>query len=277
MVVPYEHQSSLAALEPEIAHELMDLTQRTERALGRVYQSGWLQYGAESGQGRGGGRDRASASACAAALGRGYELYDRDFGDAGVAGGFAGDLAAASRGVCSGGPGGIMAGHDSTEMFCRQTASKHVRAWAERVDNKGVCDFPCSGSCRTLRALVNLSLRELPDGNEYQRKTRYRAASKPGADKQAEEHAGEPAYLSGKRAATGTRGRAPDRREPLVTAASAGAEYRKRLGQEASGVGARTARDRIVHEGAVGTRCPRRADRSNGYTSGSGEVSSLSE
>jgi ATP adenylyltransferase len=108
MVVPYEHQSSLAALAPEIAHDLMDLTQRTERALGRVYSPDGFNMGLNLGK----------------AVGRGYELYDRDCGDAGSAGGFAGDLAAASRGVCGGGPDGLVAGHDSIEILCTKLHPK---------------------------------------------------------------------------------------------------------------------------------------------------------
>jgi ATP adenylyltransferase len=55
MVVPYQHQSSLAALGPEIAHELMDLTQRTERALGRVYSPDGFNMGLNLGQAAGAG------------------------------------------------------------------------------------------------------------------------------------------------------------------------------------------------------------------------------
>ncbi len=55
MVVPYQHQNSLAALEPEIAHELMDLTQRTERALGRVYSPDGFNMGLNLGQAAGAG------------------------------------------------------------------------------------------------------------------------------------------------------------------------------------------------------------------------------
>jgi len=38
MVMPYAHLDRLAALPVESAHELMDLAQRTERALDRVYK-----------------------------------------------------------------------------------------------------------------------------------------------------------------------------------------------------------------------------------------------
>jgi len=55
MVVPYEHQSSLAALRPEIAHELMDLTQRSERAMGRVYSPDGFNMGLNLGKAAGAG------------------------------------------------------------------------------------------------------------------------------------------------------------------------------------------------------------------------------
>jgi len=55
MMVPYEHQSSLAALRPEIAHELMDLTQRSERAMGRVYSPDGFNMGLNLGKAAGAG------------------------------------------------------------------------------------------------------------------------------------------------------------------------------------------------------------------------------
>jgi ATP adenylyltransferase len=55
MVVPYEHQASLAALDPAIAHELMDLTQRSERALNRVYGPDGFNMGLNLGKAAGAG------------------------------------------------------------------------------------------------------------------------------------------------------------------------------------------------------------------------------
>jgi ATP adenylyltransferase len=55
MVVPYEHQGSLAALEPAIANELMDLTRRAERALGRVYRPDGFNMGLNLGKAAGAG------------------------------------------------------------------------------------------------------------------------------------------------------------------------------------------------------------------------------
>jgi ATP adenylyltransferase len=55
MVVPYEHQPSLAALPPETAHELMDLAQRSERALTEVYQPDGFNFGLNLGKSAGAG------------------------------------------------------------------------------------------------------------------------------------------------------------------------------------------------------------------------------
>ena len=55
MVVPYQHQGSLAALEPEIAHELMDLAQGAERALGAVYCPNGFNLGLNLGKAAGAG------------------------------------------------------------------------------------------------------------------------------------------------------------------------------------------------------------------------------
>ena len=55
MVVPYEHQASLAALDPAIAHELMDLTQRAEKALNRVYGPEGFNMGLNLGKAAGAG------------------------------------------------------------------------------------------------------------------------------------------------------------------------------------------------------------------------------
>ncbi len=55
MVLPYEHQSSLAALAPGIAHALMDHAQRAERALRRVYTPDGLNLGMNLGAAAGAG------------------------------------------------------------------------------------------------------------------------------------------------------------------------------------------------------------------------------
>jgi len=55
MVVPYEHESSLAALPAEAATELMLLTRRAERVLRNVYQPGGLNLGLNLGESAGAG------------------------------------------------------------------------------------------------------------------------------------------------------------------------------------------------------------------------------
>lgn len=55
MVVPYEHQSSLAALPGEAAREMMDLAQQAERALASVYQPDGFNLGMNLGKSAGAG------------------------------------------------------------------------------------------------------------------------------------------------------------------------------------------------------------------------------
>ncbi len=55
MVVPYAHLSSLAALDAEIAHELVDLAQQSERALQEVYHPHGFNMGLNLGQAAGAG------------------------------------------------------------------------------------------------------------------------------------------------------------------------------------------------------------------------------
>ncbi len=55
MVVPYEHQPSLAGLPPETAHELMGLAQRSELALTKVYQPDGFNFGLNLGKSAGAG------------------------------------------------------------------------------------------------------------------------------------------------------------------------------------------------------------------------------
>lgn len=55
MAMPYAHLDRLAALPKEAAHELMDLAQRTERALDRVYGPQGFNFGMNVGQSAGAG------------------------------------------------------------------------------------------------------------------------------------------------------------------------------------------------------------------------------
>lgn len=55
MVVPYEHQSSLAAVEPATAHEMMDLAQRTETILAAAYHPDGFNIGLNLGRSAGAG------------------------------------------------------------------------------------------------------------------------------------------------------------------------------------------------------------------------------
>ena len=55
MVVPYDHQSSLAALPAETAREMMDLAQRVERVLAGLYQPDGFNIGLNLGKAAGAG------------------------------------------------------------------------------------------------------------------------------------------------------------------------------------------------------------------------------
>jgi ATP adenylyltransferase len=55
MVMPYAHLDRLAALPAEAAHELMDLAQKTERALDRIYQPHGFNFGMNVGRSAGAG------------------------------------------------------------------------------------------------------------------------------------------------------------------------------------------------------------------------------
>ena len=55
MVVPYRHEGSLAVLDPPEAHELMDLAQRTERVLKKVYTPQGINLGMNLGKAAGAG------------------------------------------------------------------------------------------------------------------------------------------------------------------------------------------------------------------------------
>lgn len=55
MAMPYAHLDRLAALPAETAHELMDIAQRTERALERVYHPDGFNFGFNIGQSAGAG------------------------------------------------------------------------------------------------------------------------------------------------------------------------------------------------------------------------------
>jgi ATP adenylyltransferase len=55
MVLPYEHQASLAALSSETAHELINLAQRSECALASVYTPDGYNFGLNLGRAAGAG------------------------------------------------------------------------------------------------------------------------------------------------------------------------------------------------------------------------------
>jgi ATP adenylyltransferase len=55
MVIPHVHEASLAALPVETAHELMDLAQKTERALTVLYMPHGINFGLNLGQAAGAG------------------------------------------------------------------------------------------------------------------------------------------------------------------------------------------------------------------------------
>jgi len=55
MVVPYPHESSLAALSPAAAHEIMDIAQQTERVLAELYSPHGMNFGLNLGKAAGAG------------------------------------------------------------------------------------------------------------------------------------------------------------------------------------------------------------------------------
>lgn len=55
MVLPYAHLDRLAAVPVETAHELMDLAQRTERVLEKLYRPHGLNFGLNLGEAAGAG------------------------------------------------------------------------------------------------------------------------------------------------------------------------------------------------------------------------------
>jgi ATP adenylyltransferase len=55
MVMPFAHLDRLAALPPDAAHELIELAQRTERALEKVYSPHGFNFGLNVGQAAGAG------------------------------------------------------------------------------------------------------------------------------------------------------------------------------------------------------------------------------
>lgn len=55
MVMPYAHLDRLAKMPTETAHELMDLAQRTEQVLERVYRPHGLNFGLNLGEAAGAG------------------------------------------------------------------------------------------------------------------------------------------------------------------------------------------------------------------------------
>ena len=55
MIMPYAHLDRLALVPPEAAHEIMDLAQRTEGILNRVYQPDGFNFGLNLGRAAGAG------------------------------------------------------------------------------------------------------------------------------------------------------------------------------------------------------------------------------
>jgi len=55
MVIPYLHEASLAALPTATTHEMMDLTQKTERALRSLYKPHGINFGMNLGEAAGAG------------------------------------------------------------------------------------------------------------------------------------------------------------------------------------------------------------------------------
>ncbi|MGB0124727.1 MAG: HIT domain-containing protein [Silvibacterium sp.] len=55
MIVPYEHQASLAALPPEAANELMEMAQQSERVFAQVYRPDGVNLGLNLGKAAGAG------------------------------------------------------------------------------------------------------------------------------------------------------------------------------------------------------------------------------
>jgi ATP adenylyltransferase len=55
MVVPYQHESSLAALAAPIAHEIMDIARQTESVLAELYHPHGMNFGLNLGKAAGAG------------------------------------------------------------------------------------------------------------------------------------------------------------------------------------------------------------------------------
>lgn len=55
MVIPYQHEASLAAVPLATAHELIDLAQQTERVLRALYTPHGINFGMNLGQAAGAG------------------------------------------------------------------------------------------------------------------------------------------------------------------------------------------------------------------------------
>ncbi len=100
MVMPYAHLDRLAALPTEAAHELIDLAQRTEQALERLYRPHGLNFGMNLGQAAGAGVAGHLHLHATAALERRHQLHDHRGRDAHPAGRPGNNLEADARGVC---------------------------------------------------------------------------------------------------------------------------------------------------------------------------------
>jgi len=97
LVMPYAHLDRLAALPVETAHELMDLAQRTERMLDKVYKPHGFNFGMNVGQAAG----RALLGMCICMpcrAGLRHEFCDHRERDARIAGRSGDDVEAAAGG-----------------------------------------------------------------------------------------------------------------------------------------------------------------------------------
>jgi len=55
MIVPYRHESSLAALDTSVTHEMIDTAQKTERAFSEIYRPQGMNFGLNLGKAAGAG------------------------------------------------------------------------------------------------------------------------------------------------------------------------------------------------------------------------------
>ena len=99
MVMPYAHLDRLAALPAEAAHELIELAQRTERALDRLYHPHGFNFGMNVGKAAGAGvAGHLHLHALPRWAGR-HQLHDHGGRDAHSAGRSGDDVEADAGGV----------------------------------------------------------------------------------------------------------------------------------------------------------------------------------